>query len=59
VSEFVEDAAESIASSDVEAAESVRFGDRLGERRGHYELAVDARRAARIGAAFAELAQAV
>jgi hypothetical protein len=29
---FVEDAAESIASADVEAVESVRFGDRLGER---------------------------
>jgi hypothetical protein len=29
---FVEDAAESIAPSDVEVAESVRFGDRLGER---------------------------
>ncbi|HEV7897413.1 MAG TPA: hypothetical protein VGP31_06165 [Planosporangium sp.] len=29
---FVEDAAESIASSDVEVVESVRFGDWLGER---------------------------
>ncbi|MFC5003323.1 transposase [Dactylosporangium cerinum] len=29
---FVEDAAESIVSSDVEVGESVRFGDRLGER---------------------------
>jgi hypothetical protein len=29
---FVEDAAESIASSDVEVVESVRFGDSLGER---------------------------
>jgi hypothetical protein len=32
MSVFVEDAAESIASSDVEVGESVRFGDRLGER---------------------------
>jgi predicted ATPase len=29
---FVEDAAESIVSSDVEVVESVRFGDQLGER---------------------------
>jgi hypothetical protein len=29
---FVEDAAESVAASDVEAVESARFGDRLGER---------------------------
>jgi hypothetical protein len=28
----MEDAAEPIASSDVEAVDSVRFGDRLGER---------------------------
>jgi hypothetical protein len=32
MSVLVEDAAESIASSDIEAAESVRFGDRLGQR---------------------------
>jgi hypothetical protein len=32
VSVFVEDAAESIASSDVEVVESARFGDRLAER---------------------------
>lgn len=32
MSVLVQDAAESIASSDIEAAESVRFGDRLGER---------------------------
>jgi hypothetical protein len=29
---FVEDAAQSVASSDVEVVESARFGDRLGER---------------------------
>ncbi|MCW2640874.1 MAG: hypothetical protein JWP76_3180 [Dactylosporangium sp.] len=29
---LMEDAAESIASADVEVVESVRFGDRLGER---------------------------
>src|SRR3954452_8299424 len=29
---FVEDAAESVTSSDVEVVKSVRFGDRLGER---------------------------
>jgi hypothetical protein len=32
MSVLVQDAAESITSSDVEAVESVRFGDRLGER---------------------------
>jgi hypothetical protein len=32
MSVLVEDAVESIASSDVEVVESVRFGDRLGER---------------------------
>src|SRR5438034_4408110 len=32
VSVFMEDAAESITSSDVESSEWVRFGDRLGER---------------------------
>jgi hypothetical protein len=32
MSVLVEDAAESIASSDVEVVESVRFGDRFGER---------------------------
>jgi hypothetical protein len=32
VSVFVDDAAESIASSDVEAVELVRFGDWLRER---------------------------
>jgi hypothetical protein len=32
VSVFVEDAAESVASSDVEVVESVRCGDRLWER---------------------------
>jgi hypothetical protein len=29
---FVEEAAESVVSMDVEAVESVRFGDRFGER---------------------------
>jgi hypothetical protein len=29
---LVQDAAESITSTDVEVVESVRFGDRLGER---------------------------
>jgi hypothetical protein len=32
MSVLVEDAAESITSLDVEVGESVRFGDRLGER---------------------------
>jgi hypothetical protein len=30
---FVEDATESVTSSDVESSEWVRFGDRLGSRR--------------------------